>query len=359
MAGNIKNIENEFISLKDRLDDFPLGKNYINKYEEFKDKFKDEIHPEIKTRILEIEKEGYYNDHGIDHINMVIERATRLLNNLNITFIRDEEGFYLSPYELFILLMAIQLHDAGHLIATRSEHAEKGKELLAKFDSGRSLSTAERMHIGNIAKAHGGKKDPIGALPLQENISHQKIRPQFLAAILRLADELAEDKSRASNFLLNIGAITPTSEIFHRYSAALESITISGGELKLDFYIQDEFLLKMFPIKTKSGIIDKYLLDEIYDRTFKTFTEALYCSRFLPEKARITIVKVNIHILKSKNDDEIKNIYYELKETGYPFISDQDIYDLCESLKENELKINGEFIKNFIEQLSDYESIRS
>jgi len=353
----IKNIESEFITLRGNEDLFPLGKNYINTYEEFKNKFDTEVHPEIKSKILEIEKDGYYNDHGVDHIKMVIERATRLLNTLNTTFSKGEEGYYVSPYELFILLMSIQLHDAGHLISPRSQHAEKGKELLAKFDSGKVLSTAERLHIGNIAKAHGGKKDPISNLPLEEDLSHQRIRPRFLAAILRLADELAEDKTRASNFLLNIGNIAPTSEIFHRYSASLESVSISGGEVKLDFYIQDEVLLKKYPMNSKNGVIEKYLLDEIFDRTFKTFTESLYCSRFLPDKARINTVKVNIHILKTKNDEEIKKISYELKETGYPFVSDKDIYDLCNTLIENNIKIDGEFIKNYIEQQADYEPV--
>ncbi|MYY43525.1 HD domain-containing protein [Elizabethkingia anophelis] len=353
---DVENIESAFIALQD-IQVFPHGKDYLTLYKGYKEKFDTEIHPEIKTKILEIEKEGYYNDHGVDHIKMVIDRASWLLNTMNACFQKNEDGYYISPYELFILLMAIQLHDTGHLISSRSQHAEKGKELLAKFDSGKSLSTAERLHIGNIAKAHGGKKDPIGQLPLEENISHQKIRPRLLSAILRLADELAEDKTRASNFLLDTGNIAATSEIFHRYSASLDSINISGGELKLDFYIQDEVLIKTYPIATSNGIVQKYLIDEIYDRTFKTFTESLYCSRFLPEKARINTVKVNIHIIKSKDDDEIKNISYEIKEKGYPFISDKTIYDFCDSLTVNATKMNGEFIKNYIEQHIDYEPI--
>lgn len=357
MNNKILNIENTLMSLRGNGEEFPPGKNYVNLYEELKNKFDKEVHPEIKTKILEIERDGYYNDHGVDHIKMVIDRATRLLDTIDVTFCKGESGYYISPYELFILLIAIQLHDAGHLIGPRSQHAEKGKELLAKFDSGKVLSTAERMHIGNIAKAHGGKLDPIGKLPLEENLSHQKVRPQLLAAILRLADELAEDKTRASNFLLKIDSIMPTSEIFHRYSASLESIAISGGEVKLDFYIEDEVMLRTYPIKnSEDKITQKYLLDEIYDRTFKTFTESLYCSRFLPDKARINTVKVNIHILKSKDDEEIRKISYELRETGYPFISDKDIYELCHSLMENNVRIDGNFIKNYIEQF-DYESI--
>lgn len=360
MENKIDNIESAFIALREKEHKgFPSNKNYINIYEELKTKFDTQVHPEVKTKILEIEKEGYFNDHGVDHIKMVIDRATWLLNELDASLENHKEYFYISPYEVFILLMAIQLHDTGHLIASRKEHAEKGKELLTQFDSGKFLSTAERKHIGDIARAHGGKDDPIGKLQVEENLSHQKIRPRLLAAILRLADELAEDKSRASKFLLDIGNIADTSEIFHRYSDSLESITISGGELKLDFYTHHEVLLKTYPVKTKSGTADRFLIDEIYDRTFKTYTESLYCSRFLPEKARINCVKVNINILKSDNDEEIKKISYELKETGYPFISDKGIYDLCESLKENNVNLDGNYVKQLIEKLLDYESVRS
>ncbi len=358
MSDQINSIEEVFLRINSNDSGFPTEKDYISLYKIFKDKFDKEIHPEVKSKILEIEQEGYYNDHGVDHIKMVIHRATRLLNTLKVTLNKEVEGFYLSPYELFILLMAINLHDTGHLIASRADHAKEGKRLLAKFDSGKFLSTAERVHIGNIAKAHGGQKDdPIGTLQNEENLGHQRIRPRILAAILRLADELAEDKTRASNFLLNVGGIAQTSEIFHRYSASLESIDILGGELKLDFYILDELLLKTYPMKKKDGeTFQKYLIDEIYERTFKTFTEALYCSRFLPENGRINCVKVKILILKSDNDEEIKNISYELKETGYPYVSNKNIYDLCESLKEKDEKINGEFIKNYIEKKL-YESV--
>lgn len=350
-----ENIESEFLKFKGITNVFPHGKDYVNIYEQFKQKFDTEIHPEVKTKILEIEKDGYYNDHGVDHIKMVINRVSWLLDNIKVTFKEDDSNlYYISPYELFILLMSIQLHDTGHLIASREEHAKKGKELLSKFDSGNVLSAAEKKHIGDIAKAHGGKKDPIGLLPITEHLSHQEIRPQFIASLLRLGDELAEDKTRASNFLLEIGHIEPTSEIFHLYSASIDSINVNGSEIKITFYIEDKYLTKKYPVKTSSSTTEeKYLIDEIYKRTFKTFTESLYCSRFLPEKSRINCVKVNINLLSSLDHDEIKKISYELKENGYPLISNQDIFTLCTTLNENGAKIDGEFINNLISQNSN------
>ena len=55
------------------------------------------------------------------------------------------------------------------------------------------MDANERRIIGDIAKSHGGKDDPIGKLQSEDHISGIKIRPRLLASILRLADELAED----------------------------------------------------------------------------------------------------------------------------------------------------------------------
>lgn len=346
-----ESIESEFLTFANSLQVFPNNKDYVRLYLDFRDGFAKDVHPEIKTRILDIEKNGYYNDHGIDHIKMVIERVSWILDNIGFTMVRNEsDKFYVSPYEIFILLMAIQLHDAGHLIASREEHAKKGKELLSKFDARGQLSSAEKKHIGDIARAHGGKDDPIGKLPIEQHLSHQQIRPQLLAALLRLGDELAEDQTRASNFLLKLNEIEPTSEIFHRYSASLDSLNISGGEIRVTFYIEDDLLVKKFPKNEKGNLIDQYLLDEIYKRTYKTFTEGLYCNRFLPHKARVNSLKVTIILLTRADHDEIKRISFELKESGYPTLSNGDIFTLCDSLKEQGRRIDGEYISSLLLQ---------
>jgi hypothetical protein len=345
-----ENIESEFFKFKDELNFFPLDNDYVEIYSIFKKKFDKEIHPEIRVKMKEIEKEGYYNDHGIDHIKMVIQRVSWLLNNLNVTFLKDgdDKKFYISPYELFILLVAIQLHDTGHLIASRKEHAKKAAELLTKFDSGKLLSSGERQTISNISKAHGGKNDPIGKLPYEDDISHKTIRPQFLAALLRLGDELSEDQTRASNFLLEIDEMESTSIIYHLYSASLQSLKVDGNEIKLKFYISDQVLLKKYKKVTKEGEIEKFLLDEVYDRTFKTFRESLYCNRFLPEKCRVSSIKVSVNLYNKEDEQNFKSLSYELKESGYPLLEENNIFSKCDTLKEDGEDITGEFIKNLI-----------
>lgn len=322
------NIENEFKSLAtNHPEEFPDGKDYLSIYNVIKLGLDKQVHTEIKTKILEIEKEGYFNDHGVDHISMVVDRASKIINCFPNP--SDNQSLYLNPYELFILLIAINIHDIGHLIGLRKDHAKLGKKVLASFDKDNKLSRPEKMIIGKIAQSHGGKDDPIGFLENEMYISHKIIRPQLLASILRLADELAEDSSRASCFLLNIGEMEPTSEIYHRYSECLDSINILSGEIKMELYVEQKHLHKEFP-KHKGK---QFLIDEIYERTLKTFTESLYCSRFLPEKGRVNTVKVNIHFCDDENNDEIiPTLSYTLKESGYPLLSVSDIYQICPDL---------------------------
>ncbi len=347
------NIEEEFLKFEKNKSIFPHNKDYVVIYKLFKDVFDKDIHPEVKTKILEIEKDGFFNDHGVDHVNMVIDRVSKIVSHLNASLSEEKDKFFITPYEIFILLMAIQLHDTGHLIASRAEHAKKGKELLAKFDKDGRLNTAEKQNIGNIAKAHGGQNDPIGKLLGFDTLNHFKVRPQFLAALLRLGDELAEDETRASKFLIEIDNIEATSKIFHLYSNCLNSIELNGNEISLKFYVLDTYLIEKYPKKTKDGtIVEEYLLSEIYKRTQKTYLEAIYCSRFLPEACRFNRVKVKITLTSSIDHEEITTpISYELKESGYPKLENTDIFQACGSLSlHNGQLIDGEYIAKLINE---------
>jgi hypothetical protein len=345
------NIEDEFSKLLGITGSFPEKKDYVAIYNSFKHNFNTQIHPDIKTKILEIEKSGFYNDHGADHIKMVIERASWILSCANPSLEKKENYFFISPYEVFILLMAIHLHDTGHLIASREDHKKAGREILAKFDKGNVLSIAEKRIIGSIAQAHGGKNDPIGKLEPETSISHQKIRPQLLAAILRLGDELAEDKTRASTFLLDTGNIEKTSEIFHLYSASLDSLDLANNEISLEFCFLDRISIIKYPKITNGHSQEVFLIDEIYDRTLKTFTEALYCNRFLSHELRFSKVKVNILILNEKNHTNMMCVKYELKELLYPTVIMNSIYDICDALMINGQRKDGEYIANEIKKI--------
>ena len=66
----------------------------------------------------------------------------------------------LNPLECFILLSAIQIHDAGHIIGGRENHEQNAKEFLKNYD-GCIVGSPEKKIIYEIARAHSGKDDPI------------------------------------------------------------------------------------------------------------------------------------------------------------------------------------------------------
>ena len=349
------NIEESFLNITD-FSLFPRKTNYVSKYNEIANTFNKSIHPEIKAKMVEYESDGYYNDHGEEHIKMVIERASRITSN----FAQIGGGFELSNYETFILLVSIHLHDAAHLIDKRSEHTGKTHEILSRFFS-TELETPEIMTIANIARAHGGKNDPIGVLS-EDELLGQNIRSRLLAAILRLGDELADDTSRASKALLMLEDqkidernrhIKRFSEIYHRYSEALHSVKIEGNEIKLSFCISETQLERLFEKKESDSITKHFLLDEIYARTEKTFLETLYCNRFFPANYRINVIKVKINLLE-KYSISFRNIAYELKESGYPLIQNGSLIDVKDEHGE---KIDGAYIAETIKNKKYEESI--
>lgn len=354
------NIEAYFKDIQD-FSGFPNG-DYGSLYVQLIGIFEKKILPEIKAKMVEYESDGYYNDHGIEHIKMVIDRASKIIK----TFTKNESNFSLSDYELFILLISIYLHDAGHLIGKRNEHANKVHEILVRH-CGRLLAVAERRTIADIAKAHGGKNDPIGNLA-DEHISGFEIRIQLLAAILRLADEFAEDKTRASQGLLDLEDdsndapnthINKYSEVFHRFSESLDSIWIEGNEIKISFCVNKRLLNRIFEKKKNDGSIEQtFLLDEIYARTYKTFLETLYCNRFFPSKSRFNVVKIKIDLL-GKYDETFKTISYELVEKGYPSTESLDSL-IHEQIKDGENKLDGAYFAKLInEEKHEKESVRS
>jgi hypothetical protein len=206
------------IGKKDYVADFLSLDKYLN----------ENVHPHVETLARIADSEGYLTDHGPGHIKMVMHRACKIIDkSLN------EGGSFdpaLRPYETFLLLMAIHFHDIGNRYG-REGHEQRILDQMNDIPIMGSFSTAEKRTIAKIASTHGGKvgdsKDTIGQiLPEgQQTLSDVTYRPQMIAAVLRLADELAEDSSRADNFaLLQAHMIPEESQIYHKYAQRLDSV---------------------------------------------------------------------------------------------------------------------------------------
>lgn len=339
-------LEDYFYTFEDKLENFPGKHDYVSAYKSFKDFMDKEVHKETKAMTLVMDEgDIYLNDHSSDHIQMVIEKVS------NILWLEVTPTEKLNPLECFILLSAIQIHDAGHVIGGREHHEQNTKEFLKKYDSC-IVGSPEKKIIYEIARAHSGKDDPIGKLSQTEEIYNFKVRMRLLASLLRLGDEMADGASRASSFLYEQNKIVEGSRLFHAFSMSLHTFIphVDTQEIRMKFNLNKSRCCEVFKKPTNNGEVDTYLLDEIYVRTLKTFYECLYYNRFVSDKLRFNSVSVTIEFY---DDDDLipffDTIGYRLEEKGYPHLQEDNVYVLCsKDLLKDGSRLNGEFVKNNI-----------
>lgn len=121
-------LEDYFYTFEDKLENFPGKHDYVSAYKSFKDFMDKEVHKETKAMTLVMDEgDIYLNDHSSDHIQMVIEKVS------NILWLEVTPTEKLNPLECFILLSAIQIHDAGHVIGGREHHEQNTKEFFEKI----------------------------------------------------------------------------------------------------------------------------------------------------------------------------------------------------------------------------------
>jgi hypothetical protein len=322
--GNTKSYPERYNDFKTR-----LGKEQDNvEYENTLSSFHDELNKQIsyESKDLSAINEIYnniivLNRHGKGHIELVIKHASSMIKYIE----NYEEKWRIKPFEVFILLCAIQVHDLGNKYG-REEHSTSFYNDFIRY-ANESLITSSALQrcIFSIARAHGGKiegdKDTIEKAQLQKKapVDNIDIRQQFLAAILRFSDELADDQTRAKD----IKNMPEFSKLYHAYSATLHTARIVINDInntyiiELCYYLTQNEAVKLFKKIDKNGKIKEVkLLDEIFNRTIKMERERRYCSRYLYPYLQINEIIVRIDILTSTF--ETYPIQYTLPAKGYP-----------------------------------------
>jgi hypothetical protein len=326
--------------------------DYHKRYLGIKEYLDIHVHPEIATMSLTFNDGIYLNKHGTEHINVVIERLSSLVDT------GHSKNIELTPYEVYILLVATQLHDTGHIKTGRVGHEKASSSVIAELGNLIGSETAEKKMIYSIAEAHGGRtidgrKDKIDLLPTSETILRFPIKAKMLAALLRLADELADDYTRASRVIAIYPDAAKGSEIYHRYASVIQSVVIDheGGEIKIRYILDRQDLIKKYGKETAKDVIESiFLIDEIYARLYKMYLEFTYCMRFIPAINRLDTISAKIEFCDSNSLADFREpLMIKLTEKGYPKHQAKDLYDLCpETLFDSGKKINGEFLHNFV-----------
>ena len=343
------NIEQWFINRPQT--EFPDEIDYVSNYKSIVDKL-EPIHKQVNAG-ADFTDKTTLTRHDISHINKVIKKISHLLSYRSAK---------LSPYEVFILLVAVQIHDIKN-IDGRDEHENNAVEIFNDLGIQGLIDSRLLKNIGFIASCHAGsymrenkkEKDKIGFL-LQPLLYLDKfqIRPQFLSALLRLGDEYADDMERAMTHLLKIGKIKKDSIIHQKYAESLRNVAIKSdtGIVEFDFYLKIKDAVCTFPkyLKDENKYEEKFLLDEIFERTVKSHYETIYCMRFLRPLISVNKIKVTIEVEKTNVTDKTFTLPYEMIEKGYPN-ENLGIIDLCgESLRKNGDYWNGKNLKDFLEK---------
>lgn len=306
------------------LKEFPREYDYAAQFKSFHNHLNNYYHKDVTAAAALSDGSGYLTDHGPDHIKTVIERASMLVHTAI--------GKNLAAYEVYLLLAAIHIHDLGNFFG-RASHEINADKVMLELGPMLGADDVEKFKIREIAQAHGGKingdKDKISRLQLEDHIFSQAIRPRFLAALLRLADELAEDSTRASRFMIEEGIIPKSSLVYHKYANSLRSVKVNGDSVSLKFSLAEEDVKQEFG--KGSGRV--FLIDEIYERTMKTHRERMYCMRFLRPEINIDRIAISIDIYSEGFTERLESIEYKLEEVGYPDEKNPDIFQLCPDLK--------------------------
>lgn len=287
--------------ITDYPDKFPdRNTDYWSRYTHLLDGLRVNVYDHINAGLSCLSKSpGIYTDHGSKHFDEVVRYAGLLLG------IPETSEIGLEPYELYLLLCAIRLHDAGN-IDGREDHEKRASYMIHLYGGNIANDSAENQLISQIAEAHGGKtfdgnKDTIGQLPADGCIvGAATCRPRQVAAIVRFADEICEHRTRAANHFITSETLPEANKLFHYYAASIAGAVPSrkNKNFKLRLDINTKYLTSKYltPPNDKGLSKDKYLIDDVLDRICKLDLERRYCNQFLDPNLQIDQLEIDISL---------------------------------------------------------------
>lgn len=280
-----------------------------------------EVYPNIDAGLAALsEDSGFYTLHDRNHFDEVVKYAGELLGCKD----HDVENFdLLTAYELFVLLVAIRIHDAGNMYG-RENHERRTFQILQQMGNAVGSDLNEKKFIADIARAHGGKapngsKDTIGQLQSKVSYGNVDIRPRLIAAILRFADEICESRTRAANILLDDEKLMGKNEVFHKYAACVSSVRVfptesarlnnhvgkgSPIEVNLEFNLNTDDCYRKWGKTEDGGYVEVYIIEEISSRLDKMFRERQYCNKFMREICNVVHVKAAVNVWEAIRDED-------------------------------------------------------
>jgi hypothetical protein len=308
-----------------------MSTDYFSQYVQLLNIFRTEYYPKVDAGLAVNSSEpGFYTAHDSEHFDEVVLHAGNLIGAESaLTKDMTSTVSELNAYELYVLLVAIRVHDVGNMYG-RGNHEKKCFQILRDVGGAAGFDDRDKKAIANIAQAHGGKtatqsKDTIGQLDVKVLANNGSFRPRLIAGIVRIADEICENRRRAASVLLGQSLLPKHSEIYHQYAASLTGNRWSPEDraLHITFEAQLCKVEKAWGCAQRldgnqNSVTETYLLDEIFSRLQKMDLERRYCNVFTREIFTIDAIKASITITDDFHEliETIK--IPELSDRGYP-----------------------------------------
>lgn len=205
------------------------------------------------------------SDHTQMHVENVLSNAYRLIGLDG----SSKPPYAFSGADLYCLCLCVLFHDTGNIF--RREGHETRIDVIYHWvrSDVTGVPPTERNIVIKIAGAHtgtaaSGSKDTIGSLPKEPfHLKGVPVQQREIAAVLRLADELAEGPQRTYAFVKEVIGYPSESQIYHDYAKITDvAIDRGNGRIALNYNVL---------LDSRNGDITLSLewLRELLDFTFK------------------------------------------------------------------------------------------
>ena len=248
--------------------------DFWNKFSVMKEYLEHEYYPWVQSAC------PYYTDHGKVHVESVIQ-STSLLLSEHLSLGKTN----LSSLDIFLMLSAILWHDVG-MVFGRSGHAEKVVQVTDKIKEICLSDLAIYKIVTTIVKSHSGTEG-LNVPSREEDCTtpnHQvcTVYPKALAALIRFADEISENRNRISTTLLP--SVPEDQKIFWEYANCVTAArpdparhrVILTLSIPYDKAIQEYKCKEFQDLQDKIGKIS--LIEYLIRRIEKMNNERAYCA---------------------------------------------------------------------------------
>jgi hypothetical protein len=248
-----------------------------------------------------------YTDHGPEHVNRILQLYKKMLFN-NISYFDPTRDYETSPlqssealniYEVYLLLSATLWHDAGNIF-TRHRHEVRAKQVQKKLKLF-FIDNDVMENSLNIAKCHTGKDSITKYLLMDDNYHGVQLNLRFLAALLRLADELEEGEVRVDRtyYESNIATISDEQKFFWELSRCIKRIEPRPDNQTIEIHAKvddEDACFRTYPRTVGSARNSIMFIDGLINKINKINETRKYYMRFLAKYVAFHSVEFKLRI---------------------------------------------------------------